>query len=230
MSRLLIGMLVSAVVFGCAIFVKPPTWTRVSGYAEKPFRSATLPTSMPRDDPTNALLTLPTGSIGGKSRPDGQTAEDFAQVTLESYEAEFGRMLRSGRAGTASGLYEYVRLLHNQIVAEPRDEAWASEMEWQWAQFFSGKPEIPAMGELRVFCRSTMCEVRLLGKERWPEFASIDLERFMMAVPNGARRPCGMARAVVRDDLNGINAVVAIIDLNIKACGRAGRTSKRNFG
>jgi hypothetical protein len=189
---------------------------------------AGLPTTAniaaPRDAPLKGTAinnAAPAGIEDSNLPREVSTPTSGQTSSLESFEDDFERLLRSGREGPAYGIYAHVKSLHDKIVAEPRDSDWALNAERDWIRFYSGKPEVLSMGEPKIFCRSTMCEVRLLAKGHSTQFDSVDLEDLMTARGN-APRPCGAFRVVARDDTDEAMAVVAIIDLNYKSCGRDG--------
>ncbi len=43
--------------------------------------------------------------------------------------------------------------------AEPRDDGWASSVEWQLQNYLALQPSIDAFGTPRVLCRRTVCRV-----------------------------------------------------------------------
>jgi DNA-binding CsgD family transcriptional regulator len=66
-------------------------------------------------------------------------------------------------AGVEAGLYSdgpSPRQLHDKIVAEPRDPAWAPRTETALEQWFAGQPPVARVtGPVTARCGTTMCEI-----------------------------------------------------------------------
>lgn len=84
-------------------------------------------------------------------------AEGSAPVALPAF---FARALAGGRPPEAGELAEATpQQLQALMDGEPRDEAWASQVEWQLENYLALQPFNAALGAPSVRCRSSVCRV-----------------------------------------------------------------------
>lgn len=231
------GKIIAAALVSLAIAVGVILLLRFGGSPSEPISEAHVTDDQlnPAGGSRHAEVLVLESSSGAKVElvPIGVSeATPMAPASLEAYEPEFERMLGTGRKDDGPDWgYSFATMWHRQLAAQPRDPEWATKIEEQWRQYYAGKPETFIMGEPRVFCGSTMCEVRFLSNGYWPEEYSdnLILNEILTERPGAFPRPCGVASVVAQDSLNRMNAVVMILNLNFKQCNLPSVTSSKSF-
>lgn len=106
---------------------------------------------------------------------------------------------------------------HRALEREPRDDAWASESEAEWARYLAANAGLAGYGAPDVQCRTTRCEVRLLavgapvmGAAGW----------FGLLFPSREGLPGSLPPALAFDEKDGTTAVAIQIKYRRSGIGR----------
>jgi hypothetical protein len=150
-----------------------------------------LPSSLPPLSVSETILVeaAPPTEVPESSEND---KVDLPIVAIPVY-PEFDRLLSNQRPGRHS---KEVVAMHAKLEREPRDAAWATEMEDALRKFYMGKPELRRYGVIpQVDCRTSTCEVRMLA------FSADDFDlELTMEKPGSAPWPTGAVLLVADFD------------------------------